>query len=447
MPKKYKRHSVNSVDEIAMVRAVEEICDGAETPTTAARKYGLKRSTIIYRLERKQKLGIISGRKKSDKIRKTKILTDSQEAELVDIINRYTYLPYDASGDYKVTRQLIYQYCKEHNIRHPKEWDEEMAVSVKFLAGFARRNTGTYIKNVKIPPVKNATNATNKLTPPKKTLQPKPMVNIPRESLSIASSQENNQESTNSFQNTYQSYVECKDEISICDTVVNGVETPPVNNESECQITVVPLDSLKESQSETGGRKIFSKRIAEKIAAAKCTQTKSHSVLILPKPGPQSQNSFQNSYQSHLKNHTKTREEQKRTQKKNNSSNTPVDSNETIQIHMEPECQITLFPFKDEADDGSIVENLTIASTSDDEIVNGDLNNGDNHLEGLPGKDDVFNSFGRNIAFQVKELHRHSQVDAFNMMHQVQTLVSQRLMKILKAKVIGKKYSKKRPRQ
>lgn len=54
MVRNYKRKTQSDIDENAMKKAVAEVLTGAETATSAGKKYNIKRQTIKSRVKKKQ---------------------------------------------------------------------------------------------------------------------------------------------------------------------------------------------------------------------------------------------------------------------------------------------------------------------------------------------------------------------------------------------------------
>ncbi|XP_055910971.1 uncharacterized protein LOC129945326 isoform X2 [Eupeodes corollae] len=347
MPRQHRRKTTRWINEDCMQSAVRDICEGIETPSTAARKYGLKRTTIIYRVEKKQKMDLIKrGEGHETQSIPTPLMAEifsvTQEKELMGYLNRYTYLPYDTSGSFKAARQLVYQFVKEHDIKHPKTWDIEQQAGVDWLKGFILRNPGTNLRQSTKPPAnkKVKLEEANKKPANKRKINKlqssaQPTIELPRIKCQPVALSEQSLESTNSYDNSYMSYMESSN-------LPQGGQLP-INQNSD-----------------------FSDA---------------------------------------------------------------VDMNENSELDLEPECHITMVSIKDEPADNvndELIENNTqdtFGETKAQFIPN---------LDTVPENDDVFNSFGRNIAFQAKELFQHNQVDALELMHEVQTLVNRRLTNTLR---------------
>lgn len=368
MPRHNRRKTTRWINEDCMQSAVKDICEGIETPSTAARKYGLKRTTIIYRLEKKQKMDLCKGITIKDEVqpvatpdKQTEIFSATQENELMSYLNRYTYLPYDTSGSFKAARQLVYQFVKEHNIYYPKLWDIEQQAGVDWLKGFIQRNPGTNLRNT-------ATAANDKI----------------------------NNGSLH------------------CDENKLSIKKETKKTESSAQPTL-ELSGIKSN----------------------------HLAAALSEKSLESNNSVANSCQSFVESRSVPNNHHL-------DSCDPDDMNNenSSQLDLEPECHITMVSIKDEPVDAppdECLENDMFAFSGNDD---GGKANSFPNLDTVPENDDVFNSFGRNIAFQAKELFQHNQIDALELMHEVQTLVNRRLTSMLRLNMAnGRKKPAKRLRK
>lgn len=369
MPRHNRRKTTRWINEDCMQSAVRDICEGIETPSTAARKYGLKRTTIIYRVEKKQKMDLVNGTIIKDEVqpvatpaRQVEIFSAAQENELMAYLNRYTYLPYDTSGSYKAARQLVYQFVKEHNIFHPKLWDIEQQAGMDWLEGFIQRNPGTNLRNT---------------------------------AKTAANDKKNN------------GSLHCND---------NKLSIKKINLKTES--SAQPALELSRINS-------------------------NHLAPALSEQSLESNNSFANSCQSYVESSSV-------------ANNHPLNScdpdgmnEDSSQLDLEPECHITMVSIKDEPIDGpsdECLENDMFAFSGGNDDAS--KANSFPNLDTVPENDDVFNSFGRNIAFQAKELFQHNQIDALELMHEVQTLVNRRLTSMLRLnKANGRKKPAKRLRR
>lgn len=82
MPNIYKRKFPEKIiDEDKMKKAIEEIKQKKETPTSAARKYGLKRTTLLSRFSKEQ-TNVGAVKDFQSKFSSNQVLTATQEKEL-----------------------------------------------------------------------------------------------------------------------------------------------------------------------------------------------------------------------------------------------------------------------------------------------------------------------------------------------------------------------------
>ncbi|XP_055843883.1 uncharacterized protein LOC129910504 [Episyrphus balteatus] len=358
MPRQHRRKTTRWINEDCMQSAVKDICDGLETPSTAARKYGLKRTTIIYRVEKKQKMELIKRGGKTSETESiptpllAEIFSVTQEKELMSYLNRYTYLPYDTSGSYKAARQLVYQFVKEHDIKHPKTWDIEQQAGVDWLNGFILRNPETNLRNT-------------------------------------TKTYANNNKKIDKFE--------------------------PSLHETDKKVSI----KKKMNKTESIGTQ----------PVAVISRKKSSQPVALSEQSLESNNSFANSYLSYVESSNPPQEDPHHLPNQSTDFCDPTDMNDTPELELEPVCQISMVSIKDEPSFGTPDE------LNNEETTNSFVGNKTQYIPNLdtvPENDDVFNSFGRNIAFQAKELFQHNQVDALEMMHEVQTLVNRRLISMLR---------------
>ncbi|KAI4455509.1 hypothetical protein MML48_9g00000486 [Holotrichia oblita] len=147
MPRKYiKKTNRTQISEQAMKSAVQDVIRKLETPTSAALKYNLKRTTIITRIKKKQNThGSDSGQSTDDesnhyssKYTSNQIFTEKQETELAEYFKKCSLLKYGLT--YLSARKFAFQYAEINNIKCPTGWKSDKIAGVDWMYGFMKRN-------------------------------------------------------------------------------------------------------------------------------------------------------------------------------------------------------------------------------------------------------------------------------------------------------------------
>ncbi|XP_067613942.1 uncharacterized protein [Eurosta solidaginis] len=136
MVRNYKRKTQSNVDESKMKKAIADVLNGVETPTSASKKYNLKRQTIESRVKK-------HGHKNVDAIYQSKftwkqVFTIKEEAELVDYVKKCCYYQYGLS--YKNFQKLAYQYAVANGKEFPENWNVNNEAGIDWLHSFMKRN-------------------------------------------------------------------------------------------------------------------------------------------------------------------------------------------------------------------------------------------------------------------------------------------------------------------
>lgn len=137
MPTIYKKKNAEKhIDEDAMAKAIEEIRNKTETPSSASKKYNLKRTTILSRMSKNNE-NISS--KFHSKYSSQQILTITQERELKDYFIKCSNLHHGLS--YDLAKKFVYEFVCTNKIKHPSSWDVNKQSGKDWLKGFMNRNS------------------------------------------------------------------------------------------------------------------------------------------------------------------------------------------------------------------------------------------------------------------------------------------------------------------
>lgn len=141
MPNIYKRkHPERVIDEEIIEKALNDIRNKIETATSAARKYKINRTTMIYRMKKLEETGVTNKLQKSfsSKYASLQVLTTAQEVELSNYFKKCSNLHHGLTFD--LTKRFVYEYVKKNQIKYPPTWDENQSAGKAWLMGFMRRN-------------------------------------------------------------------------------------------------------------------------------------------------------------------------------------------------------------------------------------------------------------------------------------------------------------------
>ncbi|XP_049310318.1 uncharacterized protein LOC125778074 [Bactrocera dorsalis] len=146
MVRNYKRKTQSNIDESKMRKAVADVLNGVETPTSAGKKYNLKRQTIESRVKKQDPL---AGHTAGDAIYQSKftlrqVFTMKEEIELVDYIKQCCYYQYGLS--YKSFQKLAYQYAVANGKDFPEKWNVQKEAGEDWLYGFMKRNSSLTLR-------------------------------------------------------------------------------------------------------------------------------------------------------------------------------------------------------------------------------------------------------------------------------------------------------------
>lgn len=133
-----------SFDENAINKALSDVFAGVETPTSASRKYNVKRQTIESRIKKRAPLQDLSSDQTfKDIIYQSKytgkqVFTKSEEVELYEYIKKCAW--YQFGLTYKAFRKLAYEYAKTNGKAFPEKWNVMKEAGEDWLYGFMKRN-------------------------------------------------------------------------------------------------------------------------------------------------------------------------------------------------------------------------------------------------------------------------------------------------------------------
>lgn len=133
-----------SVDENAMKKALCDVLCGIETPTSAARKYSLKRQTIESRIKKIDPLADFNSNETASnvnyqsKFTSKQVFTKKEELELVEYIKKC--VSYQFGLTYKAFRKLAYEYANLNQKDFPEKWNIMKEAGDEWLYGFMKRN-------------------------------------------------------------------------------------------------------------------------------------------------------------------------------------------------------------------------------------------------------------------------------------------------------------------
>lgn len=141
MPNIYKRkYPEKTFDEKAMKEAVKAVLEKKETASSAAKKYGVKRTTILSRLSRIGDSRTASlDQMFSSKHSGSQVLSKQQENELTTYFKKCSRLHHGLTLD--VAKKFVYEYVIRNEIDHPSNWDRDKMAGKVWLQGFMRRNS------------------------------------------------------------------------------------------------------------------------------------------------------------------------------------------------------------------------------------------------------------------------------------------------------------------
>lgn len=128
----------SSIDEIAIKNALADIQNKTKTPTSAARKYGLKRTTLISRLKKAQSSELHVSPIFSSKYTTHQIFSKDEERELVDYFKKCSAQTYGFS--FSMARSFSFQYAKKNKVKVPRSWTIKKEAGIDWVRGFLRRN-------------------------------------------------------------------------------------------------------------------------------------------------------------------------------------------------------------------------------------------------------------------------------------------------------------------
>lgn len=152
MPRFYKKKTNRPIiDEETFKKAIADVLKKNETPTTAALKYGIKRTTLNSRLKKatyNNGTADDSGNSGSEfempvqhyqsKFTSKQVFTESEEIELSTYIKKCSKLQYGLT--FKAARKLAFDFAKSNEIIHPDNWNTNNMAGLDWIQGFLRRN-------------------------------------------------------------------------------------------------------------------------------------------------------------------------------------------------------------------------------------------------------------------------------------------------------------------
>lgn len=146
------------IDEDQFRKAISDVLNKLETPTTAAIKYHIKRTTLNSRLKKLQ--SISCSRSANDqncaddsghlseieipegvyqsKFTSKQIFTASEESELTEYIKKCSQLQHGLT--YNSTRKFAYEFAQINKKTFPEKWHENQMAGLDWIQGFLKRN-------------------------------------------------------------------------------------------------------------------------------------------------------------------------------------------------------------------------------------------------------------------------------------------------------------------